>query len=126
MPAPTAVPQAVARAAPYGYTLHMFTANDTVNAGTRAKIPYDTVRDLAPITVMVSSSPYLLAVHSSLPVKNTRDLIALAKARPGQLSYASSGTGSPIHLSTALFNKMAGVNMVHIPYRGSGPALIDR
>jgi len=116
--------EAVARAAPDGYTLHMFTANDTVNAGTRAKISYDTLRDLAPITT-VSSSPYLLAVHPSLPVKNTRDLIALAKARPGQLSYASSGTGSPIHLSTALFNKMAGVNMVHIPYKGSGPALID-
>ena len=116
--------EAVARAAPDGYTLHMFTANDTVNAGTRAKISYDTLRDLAPITT-VSSSPYLLAVHPSLPVKNTKDLIALAKARPGQLSYASSGTGSPIHLSTALFNKMAGVHMVHIPYKGSGPALID-
>lgn len=116
--------EAVARAAPDGYTLHMFTANDTVNAGTRAKLPYDTLRDLAPITT-VSSSPYLLGVHPALPVKNTKDLIALAKARPGQLSYASSGTGSPIHLSTALFSKMASVNMVHVPYKGSGPALID-
>src|SRR6202008_3359561 len=107
-----------------GYTLHMFTGNDAVNAGTRPKMPYDTLRHLAPITT-VSTSPYLLAVHPSLPVKSTRDLIALAKARPGQLSYASSGTGSPIHLSTALFAKMAGVNMVHIPYKGSGPALID-
>ena len=116
--------EAVARAVPDGYTLHMFTANDAVNAGTRLKMPYDTLRHLAPITT-VSSSPYLLAVHPSLPVKNTRDLIALAKARPGQLSYASSGTGSPIHLSTALFGKMAGVNMVHVPYKGAGPALID-
>jgi len=116
--------EAVARAAPDGYTLHMFTANDAVNAGTRPKIPYDTLRDLAPITT-VSSSPYLLAVHPSLPVKNTKDLIALAKARPDQLTYASSGTGSPIHLSTALFSKMAGVNMVHVPYKGAGPALID-
>ena len=116
--------EAVARAAPDGYTLHLFTANDTANAGTRAKMPYDTLRDLAPVTA-VSSSPYLLGVHPSLPVKNTRELIALAKARPGQLSYASSGTGSPIHLSTALFNRMAGVNMVHIPYKGAGPALVD-
>jgi tripartite-type tricarboxylate transporter receptor subunit TctC len=116
--------EAVARAVPDGYTLHMFTANDAVNAGTRPKMPYDTLRHLAPITT-VSSSPYLLAVHPSLPVKSTMDLIALAKARPGQLSYASSGTGSPIHLSTALFAKMAGVNMVHVPYKGAGPALID-
>jgi len=116
--------EAVARSVPDGYTLHMFTANDAVNAGTRPKIPYDTLRDLAPITT-VSSSPYLLAAHPSLPVKNTKDLIALAKARPGQLSYASSGTGSPIHLSTALFSKMADVNMLHVPYKGAGPALID-
>jgi tripartite-type tricarboxylate transporter receptor subunit TctC len=116
--------EAAARAAPDGYTLHLFTANDTVNAALRAKLPYDTLRDLAPITA-VSSSPYLLGVHPSLPVRNTKDLIALAKAKPGQLSYASSGTGSPIHLSTALFNRMAGVDMVHIPYKGAGPALID-
>ena len=116
--------EAVAKAAPDGYTLHLFTANDTVNAATRAKMSYDTLRDLAPVTA-VSSSPYLLGVHPALPVKNTKELIALAKARPGQLSYASSGTGSPIHLSTALFNRMAGVNMVHIPYKGAGPALVD-
>ncbi len=116
--------EAVANAAPDGYTLQVFTANDTVNAGVRAKMPFDTLRDLAPVTT-VSSSPYLLGVHPALPVKNTRELIALAKTRPGQLRYASSGTGSPIHLSTALFNRMAGVNMVHIPYKGSGPALYD-
>ena len=116
--------EAVASAAPDGYTLHVFTANDTVNAGARAKMPFDTLRDLAPVTA-VSSSPYLLGVHPALPVKNTRELIALAKTRPGQLSYASSGTGSPIHLSTALFNRMAGVNMVHIPYKGAAPALVD-
>jgi len=116
--------EGTARAAPDGYTLQLFTANDTVNAGTRAKMPFDTVRDLAPIT-SVSSSPYLLGVHPSLPVKDTKGLIALAKARPGQLSYASSGTGSPIHLSTALFNRMAGLDIVHVPYKGAGPALID-
>jgi tripartite-type tricarboxylate transporter receptor subunit TctC len=116
--------EAVANAAPDGYTLHMFTANDTVNASAIAKIPFDTLRDLAPVTA-VSSSPYLLGVHPALQVKNTREFIALAKSRPGQLRYASSGTGSPIHLSTALFNRMAGVNMTHIPYKGIGPALVD-
>jgi tripartite-type tricarboxylate transporter receptor subunit TctC len=116
--------EAVAHAAPDGYTLHIFTANDTVNAGARANMPFDTLRDLAPVTA-VSSSPYLLGVHPALQVKTTRDLIALAKARPGQLRYASSGTGSPIHLSTALFNRMAGVTMTHIPYKGIGPALVD-
>lgn len=116
--------EAVANAAPDGYTLHMFTANDTVNASAIAKIPFDTLRDLAPVTA-ISSSPYLLGVHPALQVKTTRELIALAKSRPGQLRYASSGTGSPIHLSTALFNRMAGVNMVHIPYKGIGPALVD-
>jgi tripartite-type tricarboxylate transporter receptor subunit TctC len=116
--------EAVANAAPDGYTLHLFTANDTVNAGVRAKMPFDTLRDLAPVSA-VSSSPYLLGVHPALPVKNTKELIALAKTRPGQLRYASSGTGSPIHLSTALFNRMAGVTMVHIPYKGGGPALYD-
>ncbi len=116
--------EAVATAAPDGYTLHMFTANDTVNAGARAKMPFDTLRDLAPVTA-VSSSPYMLGVHPALQVKNTRELIALARSRPGQLHYSSSGTGSPIHLSTALFNRMAGVSMVHIPYKGIAPALID-
>jgi tripartite-type tricarboxylate transporter receptor subunit TctC len=115
---------AVASAAPDGYTLHVFTANDTVNAGARAKMPFDTLRDLAPVTA-VSSSPYLLGVHPALQVKTTADLIALAKKRPGELHYASSGTGSPIHLSTALFGRMAGVNMVHVPYKGIAPALVD-
>jgi tripartite-type tricarboxylate transporter receptor subunit TctC len=116
--------EAVANAAPDGYTLHMFTANDTVNAATRAKMPYDTLRDLAPVTSL-ASAPYLLGVHPSLPASNVRELVTLAKARPGQLSYASSGTGSPIHLSTALFNKMAGINLLHVPYKGAGPALVD-
>lgn len=116
--------EAVANAAPDGYTLHLFTANDTVNAGARAKMPFDTLRDLAPVTA-VSSSPYLLGVHPALPVRNTAELIAFAKKRPGQLAYASSGTGSPIHLSTALFCNMAGVNLIHVPYKGIAPALVD-
>ena len=116
--------EAVANAVPDGYTLHMFTANDTVNAGARAKMPFDTLRDLAPVSA-VSSSPYLLGVHPALQVKSTAEFIALARKRPGQLIYASSGTGSPIHLSTALFCKQANVNMLHVPYKGIAPALVD-
>lgn len=115
---------AVASAAPDGYTLHLFTANDAVNAGARTKMPFDTLRDLAPVSA-VSSSPYLLGVHPALQVKTTTELIALAKKRPGELHYASSGTGSPIHLSTALFNRMAGVTMVHVLYKGIAPALVE-
>ena len=116
--------EAVANAPPDGYTLHVFTANDAVNAGARARMPFDTLRDLAPVSSL-SSSPYLLGVHPSLQVKTTAEFIALAKKRPGQLYYASSGTGSPIHLSTALFARMAGINMVHVPYKGFAPGLVD-
>ena len=112
------------RASPDGYTIHLFTANDAVNAATRSKLPYDTLRDLAPVTAL-SSSAYLLGVHPSLPVKTVKDLIALAKAKPRALSFASSGTGSPIHLSTELLNRMAGIQMLHVPYKGAGPALVD-
>jgi tripartite-type tricarboxylate transporter receptor subunit TctC len=116
--------EGAARAAPDGYTVHLFTANDAVNAATRSKLPYDTLRDLAPVTAL-SNSAYLLGVHPSLPVKTIKDLIALAKAKPGALSFASSGTGSPIHLSTELLNRMAGIQMQHVPYKGAGPALVD-
>lgn len=116
--------ETLAKAAPDGHTLHVFTNNDTVNVSMYRKLPYDTLTDLAPVT-RVSASPYLFGVHPSLPVKNVRELIVLAKARPGQLSYASSGTGSGIHLSTELLKRMAGIDMVHVPYKGAGPALID-
>lgn len=116
--------EAAARSAPDGYTLHLFTANDTVNAAMRTKLPYDTLRDLSPVTAL-SSSPYLIGVHPSLPIKTTKDLVALARSKPGEIRYASSGTGSPIHLSTELFARMAGIRMSHIPYKGAGPALVD-
>ncbi len=116
--------ETLAKSPPDGHTLHIFTVNDAVNVSMYRKLPYDTVTDLAPVTP-VSSSPYILGVHPSLPVKTVGELIVLAIARPGQLSYASSGTGSGIHLSTELLKRMAGIDMVHIPYKGSGPALID-
>ena len=116
--------EAVANAPPDGYTLHLFTANDTVNAGVRAKMPYDTLRDLALVTT-VASAPYLLGVHPALPAKNVRELIALARTKPGQLSYASSGTGGLIHLTGALFGQMAKINIVHVPYKGTALFLPD-
>ena len=116
--------ETLAKAPPDGHTLHVFTNNDTVNVSMHRKLPYDTLTDLAPVTP-VSASPYLLGVHPSLPVKTVRELIALAKARPGQLSYASSGAGSGIHLSTELLKRMAGIDMVHVPYKGSGLVRAD-
>ena len=116
--------ETLAKAPPDGHTLHVFTVNDTVNVSMYRKMPYDTLTDLAPVTP-VSASPYLLGVHPSLPVKTFRELIVFAKARPGQLSYSSSGAGSGIHLSTELLKRMADIDMVHVPYKGSGPALID-
>jgi tripartite-type tricarboxylate transporter receptor subunit TctC len=116
--------ESLAKATPDGYTLHVFTVNDAVNVSMYPKMAYDTLTDLAPVTPM-SASPYLLGVHPSLPVQTVQELIALAKARPGQLSYSSSGVGSGIHLSSELFKRMAGIDMVHVPYKGAGPALID-
>ena len=115
----------VARAAPDGYTLLMGQASNlTINVSLMAKMPYDPVKDLAPVT-LVASTPNLLVVHPSLPVKTVKDLVALAKARPGALNYASSGTGTAGHLAGELFNRAAGVKMVHIPYKGAAPALTD-
>src|SRR4029077_14121359 len=88
------------------------------------KLPYDPVWDFAPIT-MATSSPSVVVVHPSLPAKSVKELIALAKARPGELNYASGPAGSANHLSVELFKSMAGVNVVRIPYKGTGTALID-
>jgi tripartite-type tricarboxylate transporter receptor subunit TctC len=86
--------------------------------------PYNVVRDFAPITLAVSS-PNILVVHPSLPVKSVKELIALAKSKPGQLNYAAAGIGSPNHIAAELFKAMAGIVMVGVPYKGSGPALND-
>lgn len=113
-----------ARAAPDGYTLLMGGASNAINMTLYAKPPYDTLRDFAPISLCVKGAN-LLSVHPSLPAKNLRQLIALAKARPGQLNYASSGLGSSNQMAGELFNMMAGLNIVHIPYKGVAPALVD-
>lgn len=114
----------VATAPPDGYTLLITTNALTVNPSLYQKIPYDTVKDLAPITIGATTFN-LLAVHRSLPVRTIRELIALAKAKPGQLSFASGGAGQPSHLAGELFKLMAGVNIVHIPYKGTGASIAD-
>jgi tripartite-type tricarboxylate transporter receptor subunit TctC len=114
----------VAKAPPDGYTLLTISNTHFVSAALYKKLPYDSVADFAPVT-QVTSAPNVIVVHPSLPAKTVRELIALAKAKPGKIDYASSGNGSTQHLTGALFTKMAGIEMTHIPYRGSGPATAD-
>jgi len=114
----------VAKALPDGYTLLMISNTHFVSAALYKKLPYDSLNDFAPVT-QVTSAPNVIVVHPSLPVKSVKELIALAKAKPGKIDYASSGNGSTQHLTGALFTKMAGIEMTHIPYRGSGPATAD-
>jgi tripartite-type tricarboxylate transporter receptor subunit TctC len=116
--------EAAARAAPDGYTLFMISNTHFVTAALHPKLAYDPLNDYTPIS-QVTSAPNVLVVHPSLPVKTVKELIALAKAKPGQIDYASSGQGSTQHLTGALFCAMAGIQMTHIPYRGSGPVTAD-
>ena len=106
-----------------GYTLTLIASSYTVNPSVY-KLKFDPVNDITPI-VQMSQGPLVAVVRPSLPVKNTKELIALAKSKPGQINFASSGQGSVIHLATELFDSMAGIKMNHIPYKGTGPALTD-
>ena len=115
----------VAKAAPDGYTLEMGTVGThAINASLYAKMPYDHVKDFAPV-ILVAGVPNVLVVNPTLPVNSVQELIAYAKANPGKLNFASSGSGTSIHLAGELFKVMAGVQMTHIPYKGSAPALQD-
>jgi len=115
----------VAKSAPDGYTLLMGTVGThAINPSLYAKMPYDHVKDFAPI-ILVASVPNVLEVNPSLPVNSVTELIAYAKANPGKLNFASSGNGTSIHLSGELFKTMTGVQMTHVPYKGSAPALAD-
>lgn len=115
---------AVAKAAPDGYTV-LFTLNShTVNPAIYAKLPFDTQKDFEPVG-LVASLPQLLAVNPQVPYNNVAELLAAAKAKPGELSYASVGVGSPGHLAGELLNLRAGVKTQHVPYRGGGPAVTD-
>ena len=115
----------VAKSAPDGYTLLMGTVGThAINMSLYAKMPYDAVRDFEPI-VLVAGVPNLLVVHPSVNAKSVRELTALAKAQPGKLNVASSGNGTSIHLAAELYKQMAGVDILHVPYKGSSPAVAD-
>ena len=116
--------EAVSRAAPDGYTLLMAPASIAISQSVYKNLRYDLRRDFEAIA-LVASVPFVLVVHPSLPVKTTRDLIALSKAHPGQLTFASAGSGSSSHLIAAMFNMQAGINMLHVPYKGTVPMVTD-
>ena len=113
-----------ARSAPDGYTITMATASTVTIHPLLSKVPFDPVKDFAPVS-HVSNVPLLLVVHPSVAAKSTKEFIALLKAQPGKLNFASSGKGTISHLAGELFKFNTGVNMVHVPYRGGGPALVD-
>ena len=113
-----------AKAAPDGYTLLVVPATHSVNTSLYQKVPYDTVRDFAAVS-LVAEGPFILVVHPSLPVKNVPELIALARRNPGQLNYASAGVGGLPHLAGELFKTTTGIRMTHIPYKGAAPATVD-
>jgi tripartite-type tricarboxylate transporter receptor subunit TctC len=114
----------VARSPADGYTLLMGTFFLSTNPSMYSKLSYDSQRDFAPIS-MVTAAPLILCVHPSLPVKNTKELIALAKQHPGELYFPSAGNGTSMHLAGELFNMMTGTKSVHVPYKGSGPGVLD-
>ena len=114
----------VAKSPPDGYTLLLVTSTISINPSTYRKLPYDTARDLIPVTVVIST-PFTLITHPALPVKSAGDLVRLAKARPGQLLYPSSGIGSANHLAIALLSRTTGMETTHIPYKGTAQWLTD-
>ncbi len=114
----------VARSAPDGYTLLMGVSSLTINPHILKNVPYDVVKDLAPISQVVVA-PNIMISHPSLPARSVKELIAFARARPGQLNFAAGGAGSSQHLAIELFLSMTGLKIVHVPYKGQGPALLD-
>jgi tripartite-type tricarboxylate transporter receptor subunit TctC len=116
---------AAAKAAPDGYTLLIGqTSNLAINPNLRKNLPYDPVKDFAPVS-LIAGSPSVLVVHPSLPVRTVKDLVALAKAKPGEINYATAGNGTPGHLSAAYFTHIAKIDVVNVPYKGASPALMD-
>jgi tripartite-type tricarboxylate transporter receptor subunit TctC len=115
--------ETVAKAPPDGYTLLAVAASFTINPSLHEKLPFDPVRDFAPIT-RLAALPHILVVHPTLPVKSVKDLIALAKAKPGELNYASSGVATSTHLAAELFKHLTGTDMVQVPFKGGAPGVI--
>jgi tripartite-type tricarboxylate transporter receptor subunit TctC len=117
--------QAVARAAPDGYTIGVIHSAFVINPGLFAgKLPYDTQRDFAPVSLL-ATTPLVLVVHPSVPANTAQELVALAKAKPGEITFASAGLGTAIHLAGEQFRQVAGIDVNHIPYRGGGPSVLD-
>jgi len=116
--------EVIARSAPDGYTTGLMAASFVINPAMIRKMPYDTAKDFTGLGIIVDV-PSGLVVHPSLPVNNVRQLIPLAKTRPGQLFYSTSGRGTVGHLAAELLNSSAGIQLVHVPYKGAGPAVID-
>lgn len=113
-----------AKANPDGHTIAIVASTFTVTASVRGKLPYDSVRDFAPVT-LVAFSPWVLVVHPSLPVRTVKELIALTKERPGQINYASTGSGGATHLAAEMLKSMTGANITHVPYKGTAQAVND-
>ena len=116
--------EALTKAAPDGYTIYMGTTINAVSVSLFKNLPYDPVRDFAPVSKVVVS-PSILVVHPSVPANNVRELVAYARANPGKLAYASTGAGSSPHLCAELFSSLAGIRMLHVPYKGGAPAMTD-
>ncbi len=116
--------QIAANAPADGHTLFLASATHSINPALRSKLPYDTLKDFAPIT-LVAQSPLVFVAHASLKAGSIKELIAVAKAQPGKINYASSGPGTGGHMSVELLKSLTGINLVHIPYKGAGPALTD-
>ncbi len=114
----------VAKAPADGYTFLIVSSSHAINATLYKNLPYDTLKDFDAVS-QITAAPHLLVVHPSLQAATVKELVAMAKAKPGQLSYASGGVGSSTHLAAELFNNMAGVSMVHVPYKGTVPSLVD-
>jgi tripartite-type tricarboxylate transporter receptor subunit TctC len=114
----------VARAPGDGYSILTISTTHAVNPALYKKLPYDPLRDFAPVTLM-AATPFMLCVNPKLSANSVRDLVTLAKAKPGSLAYGSGGTGSSLHLTAELFGSRAGIRMLHVPYKGAGPAFID-
>jgi tripartite-type tricarboxylate transporter receptor subunit TctC len=119
----TIATELVARAAPDGYTLLMQSMSHAITPALY-KLPYDSIRDFAPVSLFVQS-PSVLAVHPSLPVKSVKELIAFARPRPNEILFSSSGSGSGQHLAMELLNRLAGLQLVHVPYKGTAPSILD-
>lgn len=116
--------QIAAESPPDGYTLLLISTTHAVNPSLFKKLPYDPIKDFAPVT-LITSTPFMLVIHPSVAANSVAELVALARSKPGQLNYGSSGNGSSIQLTTELLKTAAKIEMTHVPYKGSGPAFID-